>query len=140
LKLFVILSKKTLAIILAVLIILLILIGQLVSADFEKIDGSTNAKRVAYLKSLNLEVDDSNTTSKAIIIPESFSDVYEEYNTLQKKAGFDLSRYKGKTATVYTYSLSSGYDVHVIVCNNVIIGGDIASLSLYGDMKPLTKI
>ncbi len=139
-KIFIILSKKSLAIILATLIVLLILIGQIVSADVGKIDGSTHAKRIAYLKSLNLQVDDSNPTSKAIIIPESFNDVYNQYNIIQKKAGFDLSNHKGKTATLYTYSLNSESNVHVIVCDNVIIGGDIAEISINGNIKPLTRI
>ena len=138
-KFFIIFSKRTLAVILAVMIVLTLLIGQIVSADLNRIDGSTNAKRVSYLKGLGLNVDDSNTTHKQIIIPEKFNDVYTAYNALQKKAGFDLSDYKGKTATVYTYSLDSEHDVHIIVNNNCIIGGDVAALSIDGEMRPLMQ-
>lgn len=137
-KFFVTLSKRHLAIILATLIIGLIILGQLVTAKSSKINGSTNALRMQYIKSLKLEPDDSDVTSKDIIIPEAFSKVYKEYNSLQKKAGFDLSRYKGENATVYTYNLSgSDKQVHLIVSDGEIIGGDIADINFNGKMESL---
>lgn len=139
LKLFVILSKKNLAIILAVIIIAFILMGEFLSAKDTQLDGSTNALRVEYLKGLKIEPDDSSVYSKNIIIPEAFDEVYKQYNSLQRKAGFDLSKYKGQEATVYTYGLSGeeGKEVHLIVKDGKIIGGDIASVKLNGEMIPL---
>lgn len=138
-KLFVILNKKNLAIILALLIIGFLLMGEFLSAQRSGFDGSTNALRVEYLKSIKLEPDDSEVASKNIIIPERFGEVYENYNLIQRKAGFDLSRYKGKEATLYTYALAGEKDreIHLIVCDGKIIGGDIASLKLNGEMKSL---
>ena len=138
-KIFVTLSKKTLGIILSVLVILIVLSGQIVSANLNKIDGSTNAKRMFFLKSIGIEANDSESTSKTVIIPKEFGEVYNSYNKLQKEAGFDLSKYKGKTATVYTYPINERYHAHIIVCDNSIIGGDIAALSVNGKMKPLVK-
>lgn len=137
-KFFITLSKKQLAIILAVIVIALIFSAQRLSQNLRKIDGSTNEKRIEYLKSINLVADDSNVTSKDITVPQEFGEVYNQYNSLQKKAGFDLSRYKGKPATVYTYSLS-GTDrlIHLIICNDEIIGGDIADANINGSMQPL---
>lgn len=137
-KFFIILSKRTLAIILAVIVISFILIAQAFSQKASQIDGSTNALRMIYLKGLKLEADDSRLSHKEITIPLNFSEVYEEYNELQKKAGFDLSRFKGKSATVYTYELSgTEKQIHLIVCDGKIIGGDVADVKLGGEMKPL---
>ncbi len=136
-KLFVILNRKNLAIILCSLIIAFLLMGEFLSVGKSEIDGSTNALRVEYLKSLKIEPDDSEVFSKNIIIPQEFDEVYKQYNAIQKKAGFDLSRYKGKEATVYTYLLSADKEIHLIVMDGVIIGGDIASVKLNGEMKPL---
>jgi hypothetical protein len=138
LKFFITLSKRTLGVILAVVIIFIILAGQIVSADLNGIDGSTNAKRMSYLKGIGLNADDSNVTHKDILIPENFNDVYSNYNALQKKSGFDLTNFRGKYAVLYTYSLNSEYDIHLIVYKNRIIGGDIAALNINGEMKPLT--
>ena len=104
-KLFLILSKRNLAVVLALCIILLLVISQAFSAKAKVINGSTNKIRTDYLKSIGINADDSNAFSKDIIIPASFDEVYKEYNSLQKKAGFDLSPYKGESATVYTYNL-----------------------------------
>lgn len=137
-RFFITLSKRSLAIILSIVIIGFILVSQVFSQKASRIDGSTNEIRVQYLKSLKLDVDDSNVTSKDITIPQKFNKVYENYNALQKKSGFDLSKYKGKPATVYTYKLSGTEKLlHLIVCNSIIIGGDIADVNINGEMKPL---
>lgn len=137
-KIFITLSKRSIAVILASVIIALLLTAQVFSAKIQRIDGSTNALRVEYLKSLKLDTDDTNVQSKEITIPQSFSDVYKEYNSLQKKAGFDLSKYKGKSATVYTYDVSgSERQIHLIVCDGNVIGGDIADIKIDGEMRPL---
>lgn len=138
-KLFLILSKKNLAIILTVTVISLLLLSQVFSTNSKKADGSTNKLRTDYLKSIGISADDSDVYSKNIIIPETFDDVYSQYNSLQKKAGFDLAPFKGKDATVYTYSISGDLknQVHLIVCDGFIIGGDVSSVKLDGEMKPL---
>lgn len=138
-KLFITLSKRTLCIILASLIILLIMIGQLFTIRAGGIDGSTNALRIEYLSGLGYAVDETAVSVKEIVIPESFSDVYNEYNRLQQTAGFDLTRYKGDSACVYTYRLSDSGDtvINLIVSDNNIIGGDISSVRIDGEMKAL---
>lgn len=139
-KFFITLKRRHLAVILAVLIIGLLIFGQFFSAKASGIDGSTNAKRVEYIKSIGIEPDDTDVSSKEIVIPQSFSEVYKEYNRLQKKAGFDLSRYKGENAAVYTYGISGDdRQVHIIVCKDKIIGGDIADINVNGEMLPLKK-
>lgn len=122
---------------LAAVILCVIITGRVYSVKLSKIDGSTNAQRVEYLESLGINVEASDVTFKQTVIPSDFSDVYKQYNKLQKKAGFDLSRYKGKPVKVYTYFLNDTTEVHLIVQNGCIIGGDIADIRLDGEMKPL---
>ncbi len=140
-KLFITLSKKTLCIILASLIISLIIIGQLFTIKAGGIDGSTNALRLEYISGLGYTADETAVSVKEIVIPESFSDVYTEYNRLQQTAGFDLSRYRGDSACVYTYRLSDSEEtvINLIVSDNIIIGGDISSVRIDGEMKALER-
>ena len=140
-KLFITLSKKSLCIIFAALIISLIIIGQLFTIKAGGTSGSTNALRVEYLSGLGYTVDETAISVKEIVIPEKFSDVYNEYNRLQQRTGFDLSRYKGESACVYTYRLSDSEDtvINLIVSDNNIIGGDISSVRIDGEMKALER-
>lgn len=137
-KPFFIITKKTMAVIIAVIIIALLVLSRVFSVEALRLDGSTNSKRIVYLKSLGLQVDDSDASSKEIVIPQTFDEVYKEYNSLQKKAGFDLSHFKNKKAVLYTYWLEDRKaQVHLIVYNNEIIGGDISDINVNGLMKPL---
>ena len=138
-RFFAILNKKNLCLILAMGLLLLCIVVNLNFSSDNKIDGSTNAIRVEYLERLGYAVDDSNVVSKQITIPQEFSDVYSRYNELQKEAGFNLLDYRGKSATVYTYSLThnKNMSITVIVCDDVIIGGDVAEIAFGGKMKPL---
>ena len=139
-KPFIIITKKTLAVIISAIIIFLLIISRVFATSSAGIDGSTNYNRVAYLESLGILVDDSDVSSKEIVIPETFNNIYKEYNTLQKKAGFNLIPYKNKTATLYTYRLSNKEEqARLIVYKNQIIGGDIADINVNGSMKPLVK-
>ncbi len=139
-KFFITLKRRHLAVILAVIIIAFLIFSQFASARAKNIDGSTNAKRIEYIKSLGIEPDDTNVSSKQITLPQIFGEVYKKYNRLQKKAGFDLSHYKGEKATVYTYALSgSDRELHLIVSENKIIGGDIADINVDGEMLPLKR-
>ena len=81
---------------------------------------------------------------KTVTIPEEFGEVYERYNELQQESGFDLTPYRSREATVYTYSVAavdgrpSQYtEVHVMVCDGIVIAGDLASPALAGEMAPL---
>ena len=138
-KLYITLTKRQLAVILGIIIIGIIVAGQFISAESGGVDGSTHADRMLFLSNKGFEIDDSAVSSKEIVIPQKFGKVYSEYNALQKKAGFDLSQYKGKNATVYTYNISGddSRQIHLIVHNGQIIGGDMAQVKLNGDMKPL---
>ncbi len=139
-KIFITLSRKSLAVILALIIIALILIGKFFSVGAVMFDGSTNAKRVEYINSLGYDVEESCISSKAVTIPESFGDVYKKYNALQEKAGFDLSLYKGKAVQIIAYSVKNEQlTVTLIIYKGRVIGGDVSSPRFDGEMKPLIE-
>lgn len=139
-KPFVIITKKTLAIIIAGIIIFLLILSRVFAVSSKSVDGSTNHNRVMYLESLGLMVDDSNVSFREIVIPETFNEIYKEYNSLQKEAGFNLAYFKNRTATLYTYDLYNKQEqAHLIVYKNEIIGGDIADMNVNGGMRPLVK-
>lgn len=140
-KFFLLLSKRNLIIITALTVIIMFIWGAVCSASSARIDGSTNAKRMAFIAELGYSADDSAATVKEITIPSDFGEVYREYNKLQKKAGYDLSHYKGKKAQVYTYPIlyENGKELHLIVVDGAIIGGDVAEIKLGGKMLGLGK-
>lgn len=80
-------------------------------------------------------------TEKAeIVLPETFGAVYERYNALQKAGGYDLTDYRGKSCTRYTYEIpSKNARANILVYNGKIIGGDISSITLDGIMIPIKK-
>ena len=110
----------------------------------DKIPGDTVTDRVTFAKSLGYSISEQYETKKEIVIPSVFSDVYENYNALQKNSGFDLSAYKGEQATVYTYPVTNhpegdGVMMNIIVCKGRIIGGDICSAEYDGFMTGLVR-
>ena len=109
--------------------------------------GETLTDRAEYAKSLGYTVSRDSETVRNIVIPAVFSNVYENYNALQRECGFDLSPYKGEAAMQYTYTVSNYTDdsgntlddiiMDLIVCDGKIIGGDICSAELDGFMTGL---
>ena len=103
----------------------------------------TEAQRQAFLKEMGWETGESYLECKVVIIPSEFNDVYKRYNDLQKKQGFDLESYKGKTVEIYTYEVKN-YPGHKenIICtlmtyNDVLIGGDVSCVEVGGFMQGL---
>ena len=93
-----------------------------------------------YIKKIGESVGEQPISIEKIRIPDGFSDVYENYNALQKEAGFDLYPYRGKTVTKYTFENKNDHTyIHILVHNKTIIGGDIMTVELDGFMLPLKK-
>jgi hypothetical protein len=98
------------------------------------ISASTDEERQNFLAGYGWEVDTEFET-KELTIPEKWNDVYNDYNEVQLNQGFDLSQYKGKTVTLYTYTitnykdLSQGVVADMLVCDGNLIGGDICNTS-----------
>ncbi len=95
--------------------------------------------RQAYLAQYGWEVDTPALSGNTVVIPRTFSDVFQSYNDLQKQQGFDLAEYCGLEVELYTYKVTNyGNDEDVIaqmyIYNNCVIGGDVHSTRLDGFM------
>ena len=103
----------------------------------------TNEERVSYLTALGWEISDEPIEEQVITIPKEFDDVYTQYNEIQLKQGFDLTKYAGLEATRYTYEVKNHPDTtgkvvaDIIVYRNKIIAGDIQSTAMDGFMSGL---
>ena len=141
-RLFITFSKKTLLIVLAALAAGIIILGEVFTIRAGGADGSTNAQRCGFARDLGVTPDETAVSVKEIVIPEEFSDVYMKYNGLQRSAGYDLMPYRGRKATVYTYGVTDAEDtvINLIVSDGKIIGGDISSVRIDGEMKPLIPV
>ena len=96
-------------------------------------------KRVAWLAENGWEVESPAQSESTVMIPRTFSSVFEDYNELQKQQGFDLSQYCGMEVTMYTYRVTNaeadGEVLAVIyVRNGKVVGGDVHSTDLDGFM------
>jgi hypothetical protein len=136
---YLLLTKKRLAVVLAVMVLAFILAGQFLSTNANQTDLSTNEKRVQYINTLGIELQSDDFTQKQVVIPQTFNKVYDNYNNLQLKSGFNLKNYCGKQVTIFTYNIDSQTVVNLITFNNKLIGGDVASLKIDGEMTALKE-
>lgn len=104
--------------------------------NFDKI--KTNDDRVAFLKQFGWDVNPEPAEEVTLKIPAEFDKVMNTYNELQKKLGLDLSKYRGKEVTRYSYNVTNypGYTgtvtANVIVYKGRVIGGDVSSADVEG--------
>ncbi len=104
----------------------------------------SSRKAAEYVASLGWDIEQTPIERADVDIPLQFDSVYNEYNRLQKQAGFDLMDYRGKRVTRYTFSVKNFDDVEGVRANVLeykgkIIGGDIMTVAIDGFMAPLTK-
>lgn len=99
--------------------------------------------RVRYLAEYGWEVQTPAESESTVVIPRTFSPVFDEYNALQKQQGFDLSQYCGMEVKMFTYRVTNGGDDEVLavlyVKDNRVIGGDVHSTALDGFMSGIKK-
>ena len=106
------------------------------SYNYDKI--KTNDDRVAFLSQFGWDVDVDPVEEVTMRIPAEFDRVMNTYNELQKRGGLDLSKYKGREVTRYSYNVRNypDYDgtvtANVIVYKNRVIGGDVSSSDVSG--------
>ncbi len=131
--------KKT-----ASLILFIALLGILSVVYSAYGDTSDSEKCLELLRSYGWKTQNTPDSSADITIPATFDKVYENYNILQKNSGLDLSPYRGKKGTRYTfiitnYPVDTGETVYanVIAIDGNAVGGDIMTVSLSGFMHGL---
>ena len=139
-KLYLIFTRKGLAVILALTILALIIIGQFSSVNRSYSDGSSHQKRMEFLAAYKISVNENDVSVKETRLPQKMSGHFNEYNETVLKGGFDLSDFCGKNVTVYSYALSEKPQsvVSLVVADGKIIAGDITD-TLKGVCFPLVK-
>lgn len=102
---------------------------------------ATNAQeRIQFIAQFGWEVEEDPMEVSEVSIPAQFNQVYETYNAIQKKQGFDLSHYQGKRVKRWCYQITNypGYDgevhVNLLVYDGKVVGGDVSSVALDGFM------
>ena len=123
-------------------------VGGSVSASSDTVDFSnvkTNDDRLEFISQFGIAAKEAPTETVDFRVPESFDKVISGYNEIQKKQGLDLSKYKNKRVTRYTYE-ASGYEgsaetvfVNIIVYRNTVIACDVSSTDPEGFVAPLVK-
>ncbi len=139
-KLYFIFTKRGLAVTLALTVLALIILGQFSTLNYSFADGSTHQKRMEFLSYVGVNVNETAVAVKESRIPDEITGTVADYNLIQQKVGFDLSRFCGKAVTVYSYALSKNPQkiVSIFVADGKIIAGDITDY-LKGDIAPILK-
>lgn len=105
----------------------------------------TNEDRIAFLSQFGWRVEQTPVEEVEVTVPEKFDKVFNGYNEIQKRQGLDLSKYKGKTVTRYTYEVTNYENengkvyANVIVYRNKVIGGDVCSAKVGGFIHGFSK-
>ena len=98
----------------------------------------TNEDRIKFLDQFGWKVDSEPIEEVTMKIPREFDRVMSTYNELQKRQGLDLTKYKGREVTRYSYNVTNypGYEgkvtANVIVYKSRVIGGDVSSSDVEG--------
>ena len=123
-------------------IVLLVSTFSGMSASRSVINVRSEKDRVAYLEQQGWQVQSPAISEEMVLIPRTFSEIFDSYNKLQIAQGFDLSQYCGNEVEVYTYRVENyGEDDYVVaqmyVYHGTVIGGDVHSTALDGFMVGL---
>ena len=111
-------------------------VEQEVSYSYEKVKNAEDA--VSFLSQFGWTVNAEPVEVKTVTIPAEFDKVFSAYNELQKEQGLNLTKYKNKEVTRYTFTVTNyeGYDgtvyANVLVYRNRVIGGDVCSADVTG--------
>lgn len=95
-----------------------------------------------YLLVCGWETSSEKIRMESIVIPDEFSEVYSQYNEIQKSQGFDLSSHRGEKAVLVTCPITNYEDrddvyAELILSDTNLIGAALVSDSSDGFVKPL---
>lgn len=107
--------------------------------------GKTEEQRQEFIANLGWQVGLEPDEAVEVAIPKKFDEIYENYNAIQKEQGMDLTRWRGKRCTRYSYTVlnhpnadkAPSVRLNLLVCAGKIIGGDVCSMGLDGFMHGL---
>lgn len=103
---------------------------------YDKVKSADDAAE--FLTQFGWTVDAGSVETANVTIPAEFDKIFAGYNEMQKAQGLDLSKYKRKSVTRYTFTVTNyrDYDgtvyANVLVYRNRVIGGDICSADVSG--------
>ena len=95
------------------------------------ISAATVAERLDYFASHGWEVEE--IAGKDVTIPGEFSEVYEEYASIQDKQGLPLRDYAGRNARLYVYEVKNYSPenrkmlAELLVCDNTAVASMVYS-------------
>lgn len=105
----------------------------------------SDADRARFLSQFGWEISATPIEVAQITIPDQFDKIFTGYNEIQKRQGLDLSKYKRKKVTRYTYEITN-YEgeegkvyANILVYRNKVIGGDICSARVDGFIHGFSK-
>ena len=75
------------------------------SIRYDKI--KTEEDRIGFLAQFGWETSGAPTEQTDVTVPAEFDKIMKSYNEVQKQQGLDLTKYKGKTVTRYTYEITN---------------------------------
>ena len=111
--------------------------------SYDKVKSVEDAQK--SLSQFGWEVDAAQAKTVQVTVPSEFDKVFVGYNELQKRQGLDLSKYRNKSITRYTFPVTNYPDyegtvyANVLVYRNRVIGGDICSADVTGFIHGFEK-
>ena len=117
--------------------------GVTVSVRYDKVKTADDA--ASFLSQFGWVVDAGSAETKEVTIPAQFDKVFAGYNEMQKSQGLDLSKYKKKDVTRYTFTVTNydGYEgavyANVLTYRGRVIAGDICSADVSGFIHGFEK-
>ena len=103
----------------------------------------TDEDRLKLLTDLGWKTTGEVVEEESFTLPETFDRVLLGYNEIQKDQGLDLTRYRNKKVTRYTYEITNYPDyegrvyANLIVWRGRVIAGDISSADPMGFVRGL---
>ncbi len=104
--------------------------------SYEKIKNAEDARN--FLSQFGWQTDEASVKTVEVTLPGEFDKVFTGYNELQKRQGLDLAKYRNKSVTRHTFTVTNypNYEgtvyANVLVYRNRVIGGDICSADVTG--------
>lgn len=117
--------------------------SETVNYSYDKVKDTSDV--VEFLAQFGWTVNGATAQSVKVTIPDEFDKVFAGYNELQKSQGLDLSKYKKKELTRYTFEVTNYPDykgkvyANVLVYRNKVVGGDICSADVTGFVQGFEK-
>lgn len=111
----------------------------------QKIKLGSEQEMLSFLQDLGWETSESAINIREVTVPEEWNEVYTRYNDLQLQQGFDLTKYKGSPATVYSFKILNYPDhpdnivANLLICDGCLIAADISCTELGGFMQGVAK-